>query len=448
VLGGRSAVLALAKHLLGIGARMEIGIGGLPHADSYTRLWMGGPLVVLTGAAKDFTITHSKLHDAIDFVTRRTKEMADDLASWRESKGLPLLKGTGKVAMISAWKAMIKEALDVESEDGKLIVGFDFAKAAEAIEVSMPVKKKKEKEKKRERKESKKRGRTPKLKKESANQAALTSPTFLSTLFENDTISVLASVGIKTAQNLLDAEKTNDSPLLKAVVGMKKLAGASDGEALEAPACIRLVDEWCSQVKTKLHEIENVTHEKSEAPEKKKRKKPKAIANRELDGRTAQKAAVGSGDPYDSLSASTKVFLSSINIRTAEEFLSARTTDIANEFIKWREERTMSVLKGLGAVASVSGWKAQVRKAAMISGNEDVASLNPNAKATPTTTPATVRKSPEKKAKPSVPKIPEVKDSSDQTVLFGMPRKKFAVHGGKYTYNDFLPRVQTIKLVH
>jgi hypothetical protein len=90
-----------------------------------------------------------------------------------------------------------------------------------------------------------------------------------------------------------------------------------------------------------------------------------------------------SDDPFDALSSSSKEFLATMNISTASQFLSARTTDIANAFIKWREDRNMPALKGLGSVASVSGWKKLVRNKAISIGDEDLAQLNQasNAKA-------------------------------------------------------------------
>lgn len=55
----------------------------------------------------------------------------------------------------------------------------------------------------------------------------------------------------------------------------------------------------------------------------------------------------------------------------------------------------MTVLKGLGAIASVSGWKAQVRKIARDRGLIKLAELGP-----PGSTPAVPTSSPGRKAKP------------------------------------------------
>lgn len=67
-------------------------------------------------------------------------------------------------------------------------------------------------------------------------------------------------------------------------------------------------------------------------------------------------------DPFELLSTVTKEFLTSIGITTAEQFLGTRTTDIAADFVTFRKEKGMPELKGLGSIASVSGWKANCRK--------------------------------------------------------------------------------------
>jgi hypothetical protein len=88
----------------------------------------------------------------------------------------------------------------------------------------------------------------------------------------------------------------------------------------------------------------------------------------------------------------------------------------------------MTVLKGLGAVASVSGWKAQVRKAAINVGKEEIASLNVRSNTAPA--PQTKQSSPERPHKPVALEKPIIKDASDLGVLFGLPRRRFAILGG------------------
>jgi hypothetical protein len=416
--------LPLAKQLLGVGARIEAGIGSMPHADKATMEWMGGPMVVLTGAAKDFIITDSKMYSAIDFVERRTKELANMLEEWRIKKSLPPLKGTGKVAMISGWKALIKEAMDVASDEGRIISGVDFAKDVESLSPSRPEAKKQKTEKQADTKKIPKKFK----KKRAPNiEAALASAAFLKTLFKEDKIVVMASVGIKTAQDLLDAQKQQDSPLVKAVINMRTGAAGPTG-SIEPSSCVRLIYDWCQRVKQKVDEIESGKPEKGKDKDKGAEKTPKATSKSQTTISIVKKPT--SGDPYDALSQSTKVFLSTVGITTAEQFLASRTTDVANKFITYREDRKMAILKGLGAVASISGWKALVRKAAKDTGNADLAALNAGRNAG-IKLQRKSNTSERTKTKPAALEKPTIKEKSDRGVLFGLPKKEFSVLGGK-----------------
>ena len=471
--------LALAKTLLGIGARIEAAIGSFPPIDSHTRAWMSEPLVVLTGAAKDFVITECKILQANEFVARQTKDMADNLAVWRESKGLPILKGTGKVAMISSWKTQVKEALEIESQCGKVLEGIDLVKEAEkfakeeletwtkanesikdelgvedksndkgALELKKnaedekkdkPETKKKIDKEESEQKESKKKAeRPPKAKSSLEAEAALESSTFLSTILDDNTVLALESSGIKTARDLRNAEKTVDSPSVQALIAMRKQYLSSDDNALKAESCVRLVTDWCSFVESKLKELSGRKSEKKSKKRKHQETSPGERASPNSEIGVAEKPSrvqktASSKDPFDYMSSTTKVFLkSAMGICTAEAFLAARTTDIANAFIKYREQKGMTPLKGLGAVASVSSWKALCRKAAAKnSGNEQDTSMMPNKK---TSVNCSLDNEP-KTAIGDVPssplKIPDIKELSDKSVLFGFPTKRFGVHGGK-----------------
>ena len=71
----------------------------------------------------------------------------------------------------------------------------------------------------------------------------------------------------------------------------------------------------------------------------------------------------GTGNPFEILSETQKDFLLSIGIKTAEDFLAKRTTDIAPKFVVWRRKKGLPKLKGSGPTASVSAWKTSVRNA-------------------------------------------------------------------------------------
>ena len=399
--------LPLAKHLLSIHMRIEAGIGSVPHAHSDLREWMGGQLVVLTGAAKDFVVTGRRIFSAAEFIEQRTKELSSELIEWRIEKGLPPLKGTGNVAMISGWKALVKEAIDVETGDGSVLSGIDFEKEVQdenfcARDEKKPKQSKSHDEKKTSKTLEKFRG--------PAVEEALNSPDFLSSVFKEKRLKIFLSVGIKTAKDLLDADKNPSSPLVKAVVATRK---GSDESPVRPESCVRLVYEWCQRVNKKLDHIEQ-----------KIRNQPNTSGKATIthDSKPSPSRTTGKNKtPFESLSASTRSFLSSIGITSSEDFLSARTTDIANEFILWRQQRDMPQLKGLGAIASVSGWKALVRKAANSAGMEDIATLAPKSILTETKQPRKVLAS----------KKSHNRETTDSGVLFGMSRRRFAVRKGK-----------------
>ena len=77
-------------------------------------------------------------------------------------------------------------------------------------------------------------------------------------------------------------------------------------------------------------------------------------------------------DPFDRLNTNAQSFLASLDISNAEEFLGTRTGDIADAFINWRQKQKLPPLKGTGAVATISGWKALCRDAAKEMGMDTV----------------------------------------------------------------------------
>ena len=79
--------------------------------------------------------------------------------------------------------------------------------------------------------------------------------------------------------------------------------------------------------------------------------------------------------------------------------MTSRTTDLSSAFVEYREKHGMSVLKGLGAIASVSGWKAQIRKIAKERGMEELANMAPPGAPNVNTGPITNRK---QKTKPKI----------------------------------------------
>jgi hypothetical protein len=124
---GERPRICIARHLGALGVRLEALIGATCPVFGKDRQWFSDHTIVLGGYAKDFFFEIG-VHDAKAFVTETTKRLSYKLGVWRGKNGLPPLKGTGKVASISGWKAQIREAQEFELHDGQ-ILGDDWAKS-------------------------------------------------------------------------------------------------------------------------------------------------------------------------------------------------------------------------------------------------------------------------------------------------------------------------------
>ena len=70
----------------------------------------------------------------------------------------------------------------------------------------------------------------------------------------------------------------------------------------------------------------------------------------------------GSADPLENLPSLGRKFLAWAGITDPDEFVSTKTTELAESFTKYRRIANMSVLNGSGAAAYCGAWKSQVRK--------------------------------------------------------------------------------------
>ena len=361
--------LPLAKHLIGINVRIEASLKKrLDHEQNFTK-FITGSMVVLSGAAKEFLIDNSKNFSGIQFIDTKTKILADELLNWRLKRGLPALKGSGNVAMISAWKTQIKDELEIEKSIGIVIPEEAIRNEIEPIlesEMSIPDRSVKNYDRQSKRKKTVEPTSKPDPNYLEA-QEALNSTMFFKECFGDERkLAMFESVGITTAQQLLDAKKGKNSELLKAVIKLK--SEQKPGKEIQIPSCVSLLYEWSSRVRRKITEIEDG---------KCGQINESTSVNKNFKAHRGWSKKGHSTNPFDALSKSSKDFLvNSMNIRTASEFLDARTTDVANAFIKWREEKGKPALKGLGAVASISGWKKLVRIKAAEVGDQNLAELN------------------------------------------------------------------------
>jgi hypothetical protein len=401
--------VALAKHLLGIGSRLEAAISTVPAVGKTDQKWMNDPIIVLTGAAHEFLVDRMGIKSGTNFLNMRTKDLSVQLVFWRNSKGLPPLKGSGKVAMISGWKASVKESIEVEQLPGKVLPFIDLTDLppADLPEASSELRSEEPRGYSGAKHNVSKssvvvmKEKLPVLNKQ--GKYALHSPLLLEEVLGKTLTSFLKSAGIDTAAKLFGAKRTPESLLGRAI---RKSQIAVDAD--------KAVTEWLDKIRAELKQFEPLPS-------------PRQVRAK----RAVEKTAKSVTDPFDALSALTKRFLTSMDISNAEQFLSARTTHIANEFVQFRTKEGMPDLKGLGAIASVSGWKAQCRKVAREMGLDAIGNIEPDAKSqvTPTLAAPNVASSkPNDYIDASMKRLPETKNLPfHPDVIFGAPRQPFSV---------------------
>ena len=431
--------MGLARHLAGIMNRVETALVSVPPADSYTRKWMGSCLASLTGAAKDFLIDECKLENHQAFVDTTSKVFADKLVMWREEKSMPTLKGSGKVAMISSWKASIRETIIADQGEGTVISEDEIIalskKDAPVDDDDVPKAVTKKSPKKKPDKAVLPTPADPK------KEAALKSTEFLQKVLRQENVDFLANMGIHTPEQLILADKQIDSPL---VVELVKFRTQTIGTPAMASSAVRLLFDWSFKVKAQL---ELVGTDKEKTPEKKRgpkltkeSAKPKTVPEgTELKKSEATQESVeqgslaihasspskseGSCDAIESLSIMALTFLATIGITTADEFLSAKSSYIANNYIEWRETMKMNPLKGSGAIATVSGWKGVIRKAQIRGGKKERTQSD--------VTPSRARRAARLSADNVQEEVAVLKRNIDHLshpdVLEGLPRRRFFV---------------------
>ena len=419
----------LSRHLIGMSIRLEKAVRSIPPADAETRKWMSTVLVILTGSSKEFIIDECKVLDVDHFLNERTKAWSDRLVLWRGRHNLPPLKGSGKVAMVSGWKTSLKDSLDVENGQGRVLTEAEFLEApprglddeereAEPEIAPKPVKN-----------PSKASPEPVRYKK---GKEALRSEEFLVSVLKADNVRFLNSIGIRNAEQLIECDKQPTSAAISALINYR-----TDATSIQAqPAtCVRLMYDWTLRVKTKLTEIKCHavgTLAKKRGPKCKEDGEPQSPVLSVPPTKSTPKPVRPKSslrifsDPMEALSASARSFLGSLGIFDANTFLATKTSVMSIAYVPWRESENMPPLKGYGAIATVSGWKAQIRKAAMDAGKHNLAATEPADR---------YGKISAVVAKVNVEPVPSFFDSvvvvrrRSSSLLFGMPEKKFYVQG-------------------
>jgi hypothetical protein len=370
----------LGRQMTGIVSRIETALSSVPHVDSYTRKWMGSPLVCLTAAAKEFLIDECKLETPKYLIDGQPKEFTRKLVAWREARKMPPLKGSGKIAMICSWKALIREFASADIGTGKITT------EDEIIELSIPAAscdggKDDSDAPTKYTKPTRTRTKAKKPAKEDVpladapiqleDDSALRSEAFMKKVFSRyDILDFLATVGIRTAEQFIRVDKKPGSPLVLELIKWRTM---KTGTQPSADTCTRCLYDWQKKVKDELE----ITVATDEIPPKKTGRPPKssqAEAPEVLAALEEITESKESGvDPINLLSTTARSFLGTLNITTAHALLSTRTTEISRDLVKWREDMKMNPLKGSGAIATISGWKGTIRNKATEDKNDDSA---------------------------------------------------------------------------
>ena len=369
--------IGLGRHFLAIAARIETILTAFPPIQESDRGWILDPISGITGAARDFLIRDHKIMSGVEFLNLKTKQLADVLETWRQSNGMEKLRGSGKVAMISAWKAYVKEAIEVENDAG-IVVDLSSFVAMVQNEKHVPT----------TTDISGSSKHTDIVVKATANHKetsnlAMHSKMVLEQVLGDGATALLRSGGIQTASELFAVDMSADSQLYKTLIK----TGIVDG----MPAFIKGVQKWRESMNQYLNKFAS----EEDLPPTKNSKQNKAptqvlsfpeetalgsslpthglstakgslradtSTSRRLEYTYSNQA--GDDPVYDTLSYTTKQFLASMRIHTAKDFLKTRSSELAVHFVPWRRSMGKPDLKGMGSIASISGWKSQVRKKA------------------------------------------------------------------------------------
>lgn len=304
---------------------MENALENIPPIELTSREWMSDPINGMAGAAREFLIYNQGIRSLGEFLSLKTKNLSIALEAWREKEGMERLKGSGKVAMISSWKAQSREMVELEKFTGKVV---DMSECLRELKYKEKLSKSPGKSSVKKRKKS----QVPSL--EYKPQVVVIDPEISKTLLEEtlgkELADALKSHGIKTPEELLKADYTvENSQLYQAIVG----GGFVESQEFE-------------------NKVQELRESVTQAVQKRSRTIPDPDKAHASFNRSIKKRR--STDPFDALSATSQAFLATAGVTTAEQFLSTRSTELASKFGEWREEQGKPALKGCGNIASIS----------------------------------------------------------------------------------------------
>ena len=181
----------------------------------------------------------------------------------------------------------------------------------------------------------------------------------------------LSSAGITTAEKLFRADKSEQSNIIQKLAHWRSERGFDE---IDASLLVRAISQWTSKVQSRLDAQEpEDRNEKSKDTITKPPRKSKKNKRRTVPKKFEAKSGL---DPIEALSKMAKDFLMTEGIATAQQFLSRRTSDLANAFIAWREHQGLVALKGFGAVSIMSGWKGVVRDTCRAIGESELVEID------------------------------------------------------------------------
>ena len=387
-----------ARFLMSVSSRVQSAITSIAPADSFTRAWSTSNLITLTSTARDFIIFHCRYSDDNAFLEEQTGNIAKRLGSFRAEKGMPVLKGTGNVAMVSSWRTLVKDAgdlgkslrepLPVVSLDIKAIVaaqnvGFGSVGVGKT---NAPVSTRGKKQRSAgssgaaalSLRTDALSGSAPTLKPPHDHLSddinlvmhELQSNDFMQRVLKPSQAKFLQSAGIFNADQLLRSDKSETSGIVQSLIRWRRDRGFDE---IPATSASKAILDWSQKVETELSAIKQkrrreleVANEaevlKSDATRKsggganrsRQIKKKKRVIPMKFQEETGL-------DPIEALSPTAREFLATIGVTKAEQFLSKTTSDLGSAFISWRSRTGLDELKGAGAISIVSGWKGQVR---------------------------------------------------------------------------------------
>ena len=250
-------------------------------------------------------MSDNKIRSIKSFLEMRGVELAPRLARWRRREGLPELRGSGHSATISAWKTMCRNEAAARGDTDTANIGF-----------------------RQDASPAKKKQRSSSVKKSKAKKKPLSDNPL--DVLSDTTLSFLESIGITTAQQLLDARTSDVASMFgewRKEQGMAKLQGSGE---------VASVSGWKGKLREALGDVDKDDTVNVEPPKD--------------DG------------PFAALSDRARSFLESIDVTTVEQLLEARSVDLAEDFRQWRRSEGLPKLKGSGEVATISAWKTTVRK--------------------------------------------------------------------------------------